>query len=125
MAKARRCGARTRAGHPCRQAAVTDRARCRMHGWASMHLSRRCDTLRRAICSYPWVDTDRGGAPSAGGQAREKFLAEHPDKVDAVNGCSRCVPLYVTHWRERHAAADRVGVDSRGSAAFHASCCLF
>jgi hypothetical protein len=55
-----------------------------MHGWASMHLSRRCDTLRRAICSYPWVDTDRGGAPSAGGQAREKFLAEHPDKVDAV-----------------------------------------
>ena len=26
---------------PCRQAAVTGRARCRMHGWASMHLSRR------------------------------------------------------------------------------------
>src|SRR3984893_7513857 len=32
---------------PCRQAAVTGRARCRMHGWASMHLSRRCDTLCR------------------------------------------------------------------------------
>jgi hypothetical protein len=32
LAKARRCGARTRAGHPCRQAAVTGRARCRMHG---------------------------------------------------------------------------------------------
>src|ERR1700730_433120 len=46
-ARARRCGARTRAGHPCRQAAVTGRARCRMHGWASMHLSRRCDTLCR------------------------------------------------------------------------------
>jgi hypothetical protein len=29
LAKARRCGARTRAGHPCRQAAVTGRARCR------------------------------------------------------------------------------------------------
>ena len=47
MAKARRCGARTRAGHPCRQATVTGRARCRMHGWASMHLRRWCDTLCR------------------------------------------------------------------------------
>jgi len=34
LAKARRCGARTRAGHPCKQAAVRDRARCRMHGGA-------------------------------------------------------------------------------------------
>ena len=34
LAKARRCGARTRAGRPCRQAAVTGRARCRMHGGA-------------------------------------------------------------------------------------------
>jgi hypothetical protein len=34
LAKARRCGARTRAGHPCKQAAVTGRARCRMHGGA-------------------------------------------------------------------------------------------
>ena len=29
-----RCDARTRAGHSCRQAAVTGRARCRMHGGA-------------------------------------------------------------------------------------------
>ena len=34
MARARRCGAKTRAGHPCRQAAVTGRGRCRMHGGA-------------------------------------------------------------------------------------------
>jgi hypothetical protein len=34
MAKAPRCGARTRAGHSCRQAAVRGRARCRMHGGA-------------------------------------------------------------------------------------------
>ena len=34
LAIAQRCGARTRAGHPCRQAAVTGRARCRMHGGA-------------------------------------------------------------------------------------------
>jgi hypothetical protein len=34
MAKARRCGARTRTGRPCRQAAVRGRARCRMHGGA-------------------------------------------------------------------------------------------
>jgi hypothetical protein len=34
MAAAPRCGARTRAGHPCRQAAVRGRARCRMHGGA-------------------------------------------------------------------------------------------
>jgi hypothetical protein len=34
MAKAPRCGARTRTGRPCRQAAVKGRARCRMHGGA-------------------------------------------------------------------------------------------
>ena len=34
MANASRCGARTRAGTPCRQAAVKGRARCRMHGGA-------------------------------------------------------------------------------------------
>jgi hypothetical protein len=34
LAKARRCGAKTRAGHPCRQAAVSARSRCRMHGGA-------------------------------------------------------------------------------------------
>ena len=34
MAKAPRCGARTRSGHPCKQAAVSGRARCRMHGGA-------------------------------------------------------------------------------------------
>jgi hypothetical protein len=34
LAKAPRCGARTRAGHPCKQAAVSGRARCRIHGGA-------------------------------------------------------------------------------------------
>jgi glucans biosynthesis protein len=34
MAKALRCGAKTRAGHPCRQAAVKGKIRCRMHGGA-------------------------------------------------------------------------------------------
>ena len=34
LANAPRCGARTRAGHPCRQAAVKGRTRCRMHGGA-------------------------------------------------------------------------------------------
>ena len=34
IAKAPRCGARTRTGSPCRQAAVSGRARCRMHGGA-------------------------------------------------------------------------------------------
>jgi glucans biosynthesis protein len=34
LARAQRCGARTRAGHPCKQAAVRGRARCRMHGGA-------------------------------------------------------------------------------------------
>jgi glucans biosynthesis protein len=34
LAKARRCGAKTRVGHPCKQAAVKGRARCRMHGGA-------------------------------------------------------------------------------------------
>jgi hypothetical protein len=34
MAKAPRCGAKTRAGGQCRQAAVRGRSRCRMHGGA-------------------------------------------------------------------------------------------
>jgi hypothetical protein len=34
MAKAPRCGAKTRAGNPCKQAAVNGRLRCRMHGGA-------------------------------------------------------------------------------------------
>jgi hypothetical protein len=34
LAKAPRCGAKTRAGHPCGQAAVAGRVRCRMHGGA-------------------------------------------------------------------------------------------
>jgi glucans biosynthesis protein len=34
LAKAPRCGARTRVGHPCKQAAVRGRERCRMHGGA-------------------------------------------------------------------------------------------
>jgi hypothetical protein len=34
MAKAPRCSARTRTGRPCQQAAVSGRARCRMHGGA-------------------------------------------------------------------------------------------
>lgn len=32
--RALRCGARTRSGLPCRQAAVSGRKRCRMHGGA-------------------------------------------------------------------------------------------
>jgi hypothetical protein len=34
LAKAPRCGAKTRPGHPCRQAAVGGRSRCQMHGGA-------------------------------------------------------------------------------------------
>src|SRR5215213_7862592 len=34
LAAAERCGARTRSGHPCRQAKVKGRPRCRMHGGA-------------------------------------------------------------------------------------------
>jgi hypothetical protein len=30
--KSPRCGAKTRAGHPCRSPAVRDKKRCRMHG---------------------------------------------------------------------------------------------
>jgi glucans biosynthesis protein len=34
LAKAVRCRAKTRAGHPCRQTAIRGRGRCRMHGGA-------------------------------------------------------------------------------------------
>jgi glucans biosynthesis protein len=32
LRQARRCGAKTRTGQPCRSPAVRDRPRCRMHG---------------------------------------------------------------------------------------------
>jgi hypothetical protein len=34
LAKAPRCGAKTRDGRPCKQAAARGKARCRMHGGA-------------------------------------------------------------------------------------------
>jgi glucans biosynthesis protein len=35
MQASRRCGAKTRAGSPCRAPAVVGKARCRMHGGAA------------------------------------------------------------------------------------------
>ena len=54
MAKARRCGAKTRAGHPCRQAAVTGRGRCRMHGGAKGSggpRGKRNGNFRHGLCT--------------------------------------------------------------------------
>jgi hypothetical protein len=66
LAKARRCGAKTRAGHPCRQAAVRERSRCRRHGGAKGSggprgdrngnfkqglYTREAETIRRAVRS--------------------------------------------------------------------------
>jgi hypothetical protein len=53
MAKALRCGAKTRGGHPCRQAAVRGRGRCRMrnfkHGlWTRESLEMR-ETMRAKV----------------------------------------------------------------------------
>jgi hypothetical protein len=53
MAKAPRCGARTRAGHPCKQAAVRGRGRCRMHGGAKGSggpLGQRNGNYRHGLC---------------------------------------------------------------------------
>ena len=51
MARAPRCGAKTRAGHPCRQAAVRGRGRCRMHGGAkgSGALGKRNGNFRHGL----------------------------------------------------------------------------
>jgi hypothetical protein len=35
LRKARRCGAKTRGGHPCGRAASAGKARCRLHGGAA------------------------------------------------------------------------------------------
>ena len=54
MAKARRCGAKTRAGHPCRQAAVRGRGRCRMHGGAKGSggpRGKRNGNFRHGLCT--------------------------------------------------------------------------
>jgi hypothetical protein len=63
LAKARRCGARTRAGHPCRQAAVTGRTRCRMHGGARGSGGPRGDrngNFKHGIWSRESVDLRKG-----------------------------------------------------------------
>jgi glucans biosynthesis protein len=54
LAKARRCGAKTRAGHPCRQAAVRGRPRCRMHGGAKGSggpLGGRNGNFKHGVCT--------------------------------------------------------------------------
>lgn len=44
LASAPRCGARTRAGTPCRAPAVTGRRRCRLHGGAAVSGAPRGNT---------------------------------------------------------------------------------
>jgi glucans biosynthesis protein len=44
MHASRRCGATTRAGHPCRSPAVGGKTRCRMHGGAAGSGAPRCNT---------------------------------------------------------------------------------
>jgi glucans biosynthesis protein len=54
LAKALRCGAKTRAGHPCRQAAVRGRPRCRMHGGAKGSggpLGDRNGNFKHGVCT--------------------------------------------------------------------------
>jgi hypothetical protein len=53
LARARRCGARTRAGHPCRQAAVTGRSRCRMRTEESRAARRATATAISSMGSGP------------------------------------------------------------------------
>jgi len=65
LAKAPRCGARTRAGHPCKQAAVRGRARCRMHGGASGSGGPRGDrngNFKHGIWTYESVVLRKGHA---------------------------------------------------------------
>jgi glucans biosynthesis protein len=55
LAKARRCGAKTRAGHPCRQAAVRERSRCRMHGGAKGSggpRGKRNGNFKHGLCTH-------------------------------------------------------------------------
>jgi glucans biosynthesis protein len=62
LAKARRCGAKTRAGHPCRQAAVRERRRCRMHGGAKGSggpLGDRNGNFKHGVCTREAKTTRR------------------------------------------------------------------
>jgi hypothetical protein len=62
LAKARRCGAKTRAGHPCRQAAVKGRPRCRMHGGAKGSggpLGDRNGNFKHGVCTREAKTTRR------------------------------------------------------------------
>jgi hypothetical protein len=45
MQASRRCGARTRAGTPCRAPAIVGKAPCRMHGGAIRRMSEALDDL--------------------------------------------------------------------------------
>jgi len=60
LAKAPRCGAKTRAGHPCRQAAVSGRGRCRMHGGAKGSGGPRGDrngNFKHGLCTRESIET--------------------------------------------------------------------
>ena len=55
LAKAHRCGAKTRGGWPCLQAAVRGRNRCRMHGGAKGSGGPRGDrngNFKRGLYTY-------------------------------------------------------------------------
>jgi hypothetical protein len=78
--KAPRCGARTRAGQPCKQAAVKGRARCRMHGGAKGSggpRGRRNGNFKHGRCTRETVELRRA--------VRARVL-EIRRLVGAVNG---------------------------------------
>ena len=67
LAKAPRCGARTRTGSPCRQAAVRGRRRCRMHGGANGSggpLGPRNGNFKHGDCTRESLETRRNARKS-------------------------------------------------------------
>jgi hypothetical protein len=61
LAKAPRCGARTRTGSPCRQAAVSGRARCRINAALAIIDSMQCRSELEALMAVEIVATEFSG----------------------------------------------------------------
>ncbi len=82
LARAPRCGARTRADRPCRQAAVRGRERCRMHGGAKGSggpRGERNGNFKSGLWTR-WQSAGPHGRRSAG-SARRHATSLHPPQT--------------------------------------------
>ena len=76
LATAPRCGARTRAGHPCRSPAVAGHQRCRMHGGRGSGAPRGNRNAYKHGLHTRWMKAVIGYVRATGPTAMARILRE-------------------------------------------------